>query len=62
MSETNGESNWHQDFIASNLLVIGYNAWAGHLSHKPVLKAQTTARLIVDITCKISCPINDRSS
>ncbi|NET71518.1 MAG: hypothetical protein F6K62_11470 [Sphaerospermopsis sp. SIO1G2] len=32
MSETNDESNWHQDFIASNLLVIGYNAWAGHLS------------------------------
>nr|WP_318723241.1 MULTISPECIES: hypothetical protein [unclassified Roseofilum] len=26
MSETNDGSNWHQDFIASNLLVIGYNA------------------------------------
>ena len=34
MSETNDSSNWHQDFIASNLLVIGYNAWAGHLSQK----------------------------
>ena len=34
MSETNDGSNWHQDFIASNLLVIGYNAWAGHLSHQ----------------------------
>ncbi|MGD1704216.1 hypothetical protein [Dapis sp. BLCC M229] len=34
MSETNDGSNWHQDFIASNLLVIGYNAWAGHLSQK----------------------------
>ena len=32
MSEINDRSNWHQDFIASNLLVIGYNAWAGHLS------------------------------
>ncbi|HHP7230032.1 MAG TPA: hypothetical protein ACFCUY_04135 [Xenococcaceae cyanobacterium] len=31
MRETNNRSNWHQDFIASNLLVIGYNAWAGHL-------------------------------
>jgi hypothetical protein len=26
------ETNWHQDFIASNLLIIGYNAWAGYLS------------------------------
>lgn len=34
MSETNDRSNWHQDFIASHLLVIGYNAWAGHLSQK----------------------------
>ncbi|MDJ1173430.1 hypothetical protein [Roseofilum capinflatum] len=34
MRETNDRSNWHQDFIASNLLVIGYNAWAGHLSQK----------------------------
>ena len=34
MSEENDLSNWHQDFIASNLLVIGYNAWAGHLSQK----------------------------
>jgi hypothetical protein len=32
MRETNDRSNWHQDFIASNLLVIGYNAWVGHLS------------------------------
>ncbi|MEL4898156.1 hypothetical protein [Crocosphaera sp. Alani8] len=34
MSEATDISNWHQDFIASNLLVIGYNAWAGHLSQK----------------------------
>ena len=34
MSEINDISNWHQDFIASNLLVIGHNAWAGHLSQK----------------------------
>ena len=34
MRETNDGSNWYQDFIASNLLVIGYNAWAGHLSQK----------------------------
>jgi len=34
MSETNDGSDWHQDFIASNLLVIGYNAWAGHLSQE----------------------------
>ena len=34
MTETNNGTNWHQDFIASNLLVIGYNAWAGHLSQK----------------------------
>ncbi|MEM9217049.1 MAG: hypothetical protein AAGD25_22210 [Cyanobacteria bacterium P01_F01_bin.150] len=32
MSETNAGTNWYQEFIASNLLVIGYNAWAGHLS------------------------------
>ncbi len=31
MSEVNDRSNWHQDFIASNLLVIGHNAWAGYL-------------------------------
>ena len=34
MSEVADRSNWHQDFIASNLLVLGYNAWAGHLSQK----------------------------
>ena len=34
MSQTNDISIWHQDFIASNLLVIGYNAWAGHLRQK----------------------------
>ena len=34
MSEINDRSNWHQDFIVSNLLVIGHNAWAGHLSQK----------------------------
>lgn len=34
MSEINDRSNWHQDFILSNLLVIGYNAWAGNISQK----------------------------
>ena len=34
MNETNDESNWHKDFIASNLLVIRHNAWAGHLRQK----------------------------
>jgi hypothetical protein len=34
MSEINDRSNWHQDFIVSNLLVIGYNAWAGNISQK----------------------------
>lgn len=34
MSEQNDGSNWHHDLIASNLLVIGYNAWAGHLSQE----------------------------
>ncbi|NES98051.1 MAG: hypothetical protein F6K32_23230 [Desertifilum sp. SIO1I2] len=24
--------DWQQEFIATNLLVLGYNAWAGHLS------------------------------
>lgn len=32
MNDTTDTSTWHQNFIASNLLVIGYNAWAGHLS------------------------------
>ena len=34
MSEINDRSNLHEDFIASNLLVIGYNAWAGYLRQK----------------------------
>ena len=34
MSQTKDRSNWHQDLIATNLLVIGYNAWAGHLRQK----------------------------
>ena len=34
MSEVTDRSDWHQDFLASNLLVLGYNAWAGHLSQK----------------------------
>ena len=32
MSGINDISKWQQDFIASNLLVLGYNAWVGHLS------------------------------
>jgi hypothetical protein len=44
MSETTDVSTWHQDFIASNLLVIGYNAWAGHLSHdRGAIICSTTA-------------------
>ena len=34
MREATDRSNWAQEFVASNLLVIGYNAWAGHLSQK----------------------------
>lgn len=34
MREKNEQSDWNQDFIASNLLVVGYNAWAGHLSQQ----------------------------
>jgi len=32
MSEVPDRLDWQQDFIATNLLVIGYNAWAGYLS------------------------------
>ncbi len=28
----NPPMNWQQDFIAKNLLAIGYNAWVGYLS------------------------------
>ncbi|NEQ22536.1 MAG: hypothetical protein F6K28_25820 [Microcoleus sp. SIO2G3] len=30
MTETNTQ-DWQQDFIATNLLAIGYNAWVGYL-------------------------------
>ncbi|MEG3974016.1 hypothetical protein QT970_05255 [Microcoleus sp. herbarium8] len=30
-SETNSE-DWQQSFIATNLLVLGYNAWVGYLN------------------------------
>ncbi len=31
MSEAPDALNWQQDFIATNLLAIGYNAWLGYL-------------------------------
>lgn len=31
MSNTSDALDWQQDFIATNLLAIGYNAWAGYL-------------------------------
>lgn len=31
MSEASDALNWQQDFIATNLLAIGYNAWMGYL-------------------------------
>lgn len=31
MSETPDAMGWQQDLIATNLLAIGYNAWAGYL-------------------------------
>lgn len=31
MSEVPDLFNWQQDFIATNLLAIGYNAWVGYL-------------------------------
>jgi hypothetical protein len=31
MSEVPGQLDWQQDFIATNLLAIGYNAWTGYL-------------------------------
>lgn len=31
MSEAPDALNWQQDFIATNLLAIGYNAWMGYL-------------------------------
>jgi hypothetical protein len=31
MTETNSQ-DWQHDFIATNLLIIGYNAWVGYLS------------------------------
>ncbi|NJL37092.1 MAG: hypothetical protein HC899_10200 [Leptolyngbyaceae cyanobacterium SM1_4_3] len=32
MSEVSEPMDWQQEFIATNLLVLGYNAWAGYLS------------------------------
>lgn len=32
MSETHDAMDWQQDFIATNVLAIGYNAWVGYLS------------------------------
>lgn len=32
MSEVSEPMDWQQAFIATNLLVLGYNAWAGYLS------------------------------
>ena len=32
MSESPNTLDWQQDFIATNLLVIGYNAWVGYSS------------------------------
>lgn len=32
MSEAPDQLDWQQDFIATNLLAIGYNAWVGYLS------------------------------
>ncbi len=31
MSEAPDALDWQQDLIATNLLVIGYNAWVGYL-------------------------------
>lgn len=31
MSEAPDALDWQQDFIATNLLAIGYNAWVGYL-------------------------------
>jgi hypothetical protein len=30
MSEASDQMDWQQDFIATNLLTIGYNAWLGY--------------------------------
>ena len=44
MNDTIDISAWQQEFIATNLLVIGYNAWAGHLSHdRGAIICSTTA-------------------
>ncbi|MFM7423629.1 MAG: hypothetical protein ACKO7W_01280 [Elainella sp.] len=32
MNDATDAMDWQQDFIATNLLVIGYNTWAGYLS------------------------------
>ena len=32
MSESPNTLDWQQDFIATNLLAIGYNAWVGYSS------------------------------
>lgn len=31
MNEAPNSLDWQQDFIATNMLVLGYNAWAGYL-------------------------------
>ncbi|WP_448562541.1 hypothetical protein [Trichothermofontia sp.] len=32
MSESSEPMNWQQELMATNLLILGYNAWAGYLS------------------------------
>ena len=32
MDQENYLHNWQQEFIATNLISIGYNAWQGYLS------------------------------
>jgi hypothetical protein len=31
MNEASQMLDWQQEFIATNLLALGYNAWAGYL-------------------------------
>jgi hypothetical protein len=37
MSKDSNLMDWQQEFIATNLLAIGYNAWAGYLGGERLL-------------------------
>lgn len=50
MSEASDTLDWQQNFIATNLLAIGYNAWMGYLSGERGAIICSTNSPVVGIT------------